>query len=175
MTTRKTWKRMRRHIWVLLVLAGLVGTSHDVKAAEHQATPSARETLVIRCIRCHAPQGENGKLDAIEAQRKSPEGWSMTLSRMVRTHGVELQDGRCPYSGQISERSLWAGAQRSRALSLYSRAAQYPHHTGRAQNPSRPGCIQCHTYARIALQRRTQDSWGAAAGCQGRTHGEYRQ
>ena len=158
MTTGKTGKRMRWHLWVLLVLAGLVGTLHDVRAAEHQATPSARETLVVRCIRCHAPQGENGKLDAIEAQRKSPEGWSMTLSRMVRTHGVELQDGDARILVKyLSDHYGLAPAEvEPYRFILEQRNTRT---TQDVPQPLQSGCIQCHTYARIALQRRTPDSW----------------
>ncbi|MCY3771830.1 MAG: hypothetical protein OXG98_07410, partial [Gemmatimonadetes bacterium] len=158
MTTGKTWKRMRRHIWGLLVLAGLVGPTHAVKAAEHQATLSARETLVIRCIRCHAPQGDNGKLDAIEAQRKSPEGWSMTLSRMVRTHGVELQDG----DARILVKYLsdnYGLAPKEVEPYRFILEQRNTRTTQDVPKPLQAGCIQCHTYARIALQRRTQDSW----------------
>ena len=45
MLTGKTEKRMRWHIWMLLVLAGLIGTSRAVRAAEHQARPSDREVF----------------------------------------------------------------------------------------------------------------------------------
>ena len=157
MTTGKTGKRMRGHIWVLLVLAGLVGSIHDGGAAEHQATPSARELLVIRCLVCHPPQ-EDGKLDAIEAQRKSPEGWSMTLSRMVRTHGVELQDGDARILVKyLSDHYGLAPAEvEPYRFILEQRNTRT---TQDVPQPLQSGCIQCHTYARIALQRRTPDSW----------------
>ncbi len=157
MTTGKTWKRMRGHIWVSLVLAGLAGPPPDVQAAEHQATPSARETLVVRCIVCHAPQ-EDGKLDAIESQRKSPEGWSMTLSRMVRTHGVELQDG----DARVLVKYLsdhYGLAPKEVGPYRFILEQRNTRTTQDVPKPLQAGCIQCHTYARIALQRRTQDSW----------------
>ncbi len=158
MPTGKTEKRMRWHGWVLLVLAGLVGTIHDVRAAEHQATPSAREVLVIRCLVCHAPREEDGKLDAIEAQRKSPEGWSMTLSRMVRTHGVELQDG----DARILVKYLsdhYGLAPKEVEPYRFILEQRNTRTTQDVPKPLQSGCIQCHSYARIALQRRTQDSW----------------
>ena len=158
MPTGKTEKRMRWHIWVLLVLAGLIGTSRAVRAAEHQARPSAREVLVIRCLICHAPQEEDGKLDAIEAQRKSPEGWSMTLSRMVRTHGVELPDG----DARILVKYLsdhYGLAPKEVEPYRFILEQRNTRTTQDVPKPLQSGCIQCHTYARIALQRRTQDSW----------------
>ena len=158
MTTGKTWKRIRMQSCILLLAGGLVGLAQNVVAAEHQATPSARETLVVRCIRCHAPQGEDGKLDAIEAQRKSPEGWSMTLSRMVRTHGVELQDG----DARVLVKYLsdhYGLAPKEVEPYRFILEQRNTRTTQDVPKPLQAGCIQCHTYARIALQRRTQDSW----------------
>src|SRR5262249_22816665 len=43
-----------------------------------------------RCAMCHAPQ-PGDKLEAIESVRKTPEGWEMTLDRMIRAHGLRLQ------------------------------------------------------------------------------------
>ena len=137
-------------------------------------TPSARETLVIRCIRCHAPQGENGKLDAIEAQRKSPEGWSMTLSRMVRTHGVELQDGDARILVKYLSDHYGLAPKEVEPYRFIPRTAQYPHHAGRAQAP--PGWLYPVPYLRTdRLAASDAGLVGAAAGRQGRTHGEYRQ
>ena len=158
MTTGKTWKRIRMQSCILLLAGGLVGLAQNVVAAEHQATPSARETLVVRCIRCHAPQEGDGKLDAIEAQRKSPEGWSMTLSRMVRTHGVELQDG----DARILVKYLsdhYGLAPKEVEPYRFILEQRNTRTTQDVPKPLQAGCIQCHTYARIALQRRTQDSW----------------
>ena len=158
MTTGKTWKRMRMQSCILLLAGGLVGLAQNVVAAEHQVTPSAREVLVIRCLLCHAPKEEDGKLDAIEAQRKSPEGWSMTLSRMVRTHGVKLQDG----DARILVKYLsdhYGLAPKEVDPYRFILEQRNTRTTQDVPKPLQAGCIQCHTYARIALQRRTQDSW----------------
>lgn len=158
MTTGKTWKRMRMQSCILLLAGGLVGLAQNVVAAEHQVTPSAREVLVIRCLLCHAPKEEDGKLDAIEAQRKSPEGWSMTLSRMVRTHGVKLQDG----DARILVKYLsdhYGLAPKEVEPYRFILEQRNTRTTQDVPKPLQAGCIQCHTYARIALQRRTQDSW----------------
>src|SRR5262249_47816489 len=54
---------------------------------------AGRTLLENRCSVCHRPQENGGKLDSIEFERKTPEGWEMTVTRMVRTHGAQLQAG----------------------------------------------------------------------------------
>lgn len=50
------------------------------------------DTLVMtRCITCHQPR--DGTVDVVAEQRKTPEGWEMTLMRMVRTHGGHAHAG----------------------------------------------------------------------------------
>ncbi|MBI3757373.1 MAG: quinohemoprotein amine dehydrogenase subunit alpha [Deltaproteobacteria bacterium] len=111
-----------------------------------------------RCAVCHAPQ-RGDKLEAIESARKTPEGWEMTLDRMIRTHGLRLQPTD--------------GAQLVKYLSdCYGLApaevAPYQHVLEKRINAVaqvdlpktvQGACVQCHSYARIALQRRTADSW----------------
>ena len=140
----------------LLLLGGLACPIQPVMAGEE--APSAREVLETRCSGCHAPQEEGGKLDALEAQRKSPEGWSMTLSRMVRTHGVELQAGEARILVKyLSDHYGLAPAEvEPYRFILEQRNTRT---TQDVPEPLQAGCVQCHSYARIALQRRTPDSW----------------
>ncbi len=158
MGTRKILQFVASRGCLLLVLGSLVGTVQYAGAEQSKEAPSAREVLETRCSGCHAPQEEGGKLDAIEAQRKSPEGWSMTLSRMVRTHGVELQDGEARVLLKyLSDYYGLAPAEvEPYRFILEQRNTRT---TQDVPEPLQAGCIQCHSYARIALQRRTQDSW----------------
>lgn len=139
-----------------LFLACAVALAATVDAEEQSLT--AREILDVRCSGCHAPEEEGGKLDAIEAQRKSPEGWSMTLSRMVRTHGATLQAGEARtlvkyLSDEYGLAPAEVGPFRFILEQRNTRTTQD------VPEPLQHGCIQCHSYARIALQRRTADSW----------------
>ncbi len=158
MTTGKTWKRTSRQIGAWLLAGGLLGLVQPVGAAAHQDTPSAREVLETRCSGCHAPHEEGGALDAIEAQRKSPEGWSMTLSRMVRTHGVELQAGEARRLVKYLS-DHYGLAPKEVEPYRFILEQRNTRTTQDVPKPLQAGCIQCHSYARIALQRRTQDSW----------------
>ena len=122
-----------------------------------EQAPAAR-VLEDRCSGCHPPQ-EDGKLDAIEFQRKTPEGWEMTLDRMVRTHGAELQPG---------EGALLVKYLSDRYGLAPSEVEPFQYVLERRNNATTPvevpkviqgSCVQCHSYARVALQRRTPEMW----------------
>ena len=118
-----------------------------------------RTILEDRCSGCHAPRESDGKLDAIEFQRKTPEGWEMTISRMVLTHQVELQPGEARRLVKyLSDQYGLAPAEVAPFQPLLVRD-----HTVTSQDVPealRAGCVQCHSYARTALQGRTAEEWG---------------
>ena len=122
-----------------------------------EQAPGAK-LLEGRCSGCHTPQ-KDGKLDAIEFQRKTPEGWEMTLDRMVRTHGVKLQPGEgAVLVKYLSDRYGLAPSEVEPFLYVLEKR------NSTVTQPEIPkviqgSCVQCHSYARIALQRRTPEMW----------------
>src|SRR5262245_41691886 len=52
---------------------------------------AGRTILENRCSGCHPPRETDRKLDPIEFERKTPEGWEMTIDRMRRVHGTQFQ------------------------------------------------------------------------------------
>ncbi len=127
-------------------------------AADAQQNP-ANSTLLV-CTACHIPK--DGKLDSIESVRMTPEGWRMTLSRMVRNHGLALKEdeahkilkylsdnnGLAPSEISPFEYAL---EERNSTLETQDKAGLPPNVIG--------ACVQCHSFARIALQRRTPEMW----------------
>ena len=51
---------------------------------------TGEEVLQNACAACHV-QHEDGRWERIDAARKTPEGWDMTVTRMMRNHGVALE------------------------------------------------------------------------------------
>lgn len=111
-----------------------------------------------RCAMCHTAQ-EGGKLDSIESERRTPEGWEMTIDRMIRVHGLRL----LPQEGQalvkyLSDHYGLAPAE----IGPYRYALEKRNNTlVQSELPKvvQGACLTCHSYARIALQRRTADAW----------------
>jgi len=69
------------------------------------ASAQADEALLRHnCGACHAdPANPEAPLSRISEQRKSPEGWEMTLHRMQVVHGVQFSDpaGKAEASGVL--------------------------------------------------------------------------
>ncbi len=115
--------------------------------------------LETRCSGCHPPHEEGGKLDAIEHQRKPPEAWEMTIYRMLRTHGANLEAGeaRILIKYLSDQYGLAPSEVKPFRYALEKRNNTIEKHVPKEVKGT---CVACHSYARIALQRRTPESWG---------------
>jgi quinohemoprotein amine dehydrogenase len=115
--------------------------------------------LENRCSGCHAPREEGGKLDAIEFQRKTPEGWQMTIDRMVRGHGAQVSaDEARVLIKYLSDHYGLAPAE----VQPFRYVIEKRNNTVEQLDVPKGvqgACVQCHSYARTALQRRTPVQW----------------
>lgn len=119
---------------------------------------SGATLLQSRCGMCHAAQ-QGGKLEPIESERKTPEGWEMTIDRMIRIHGVQLQPGD---GGKLVKYLSDHYGLAPSEVEPYRYALEKRNNTvAQLDLPKvvQGACVQCHSYARIALQRRTPDAW----------------
>jgi quinohemoprotein amine dehydrogenase len=149
-----------RHGLFFSLLTCMLVTVPPVFAAE---VASAKDTLNIQCMGCHVPD-QDGALSRISQQRKTAEGWEMTINRMRLIHGLKLSGQDIP----IAHASL-------HELVKYLADTQ-----GLAPEESQPYrylieqdlnqvedfdpelavmCGRCHSSARFALQRRTEAEW----------------
>lgn len=136
----------------VLALAGLA--SMPLQAAD------AQQIIRDRCLACHTESGDAAAptFSRISEQRKSPEGWQMTLNRMIHLRDLEIS------------------AEEKRAVIKYlsdtqglapSEAAPYRYLLEQDTNLVETGgdqhlvetCARCHSEARFGLQRRTKDEW----------------
>lgn len=118
---------------------------------------NGRAVLRERCAPCHQPD-EQGRLSRIAFQRKTPEGWQMTITRMQRLHGVRLtpDEKRTLIKYLSSEQGLAPAEAKPFAYLLERR--DWLTETVPSER-RRMLCARCHSYARIALQRRTPAEW----------------
>uniref|UniRef100_A0ABX1PPG2 Quinohemoprotein amine dehydrogenase subunit alpha n=2 Tax=Aromatoleum anaerobium TaxID=182180 RepID=A0ABX1PPG2_9RHOO len=135
---------------VLAVAMGMAGAAH---AANGDA--AAQRLIEAKCGACHL---DNGKLTRISEMRKSPEGWDMTVVRMGIWHKVELTPG---------ERQTIVKYLADRQGLAPSESAPYRPLTERRPNMQDTApdeemaqmCGRCHSYGRVALQRRDEGEW----------------
>ena len=71
----------------LLAMAVCSALHSPPTLAARDATSILKET----CQGCHTPEADNG-LSRISHQRKTPEGWLMSIARMQTMHGLQISD-----------------------------------------------------------------------------------
>jgi len=126
----------------------------NVSAAERQA---GNQLISDNCSGCHQAAGDGG-FSRISQIRKTPEGWDMNIARMMIFHGLEITPE--------DRRALVKYLSDSQGLAP-SETAAHRDVLERKHNVIEQGvdpdlaamCARCHTYARVALQRRDREEW----------------
>lgn len=117
----------------------------------------AKALLNAKCAVCHLPV-EGAGLNRIDQSRRTPEGWDMTIGRMVAAHGVRLTSNErmtlVKYLADTNGLAPEESAGRRYLLERDFTQVEKPDDRHVAET-----CARCHSYGRIALQRRTEDDW----------------
>lgn len=109
------------------------------------------------CSGCHRETAP-GHFDRISEQRKSPEGWAMTIFRMRHLHRVQLTPQA--QSTIIQYLSDVQGLAPSETLAGRFALERRPNVPDLKLPYNLPAmCGRCHSLARVALQRRTAAEW----------------
>lgn len=135
--------------WIAALLA--VGAMPSVLAQD------APEIIKERCSACHRPEGPE-QWRRISHQRKTPEGWLMTIVRMQNMHDLTIgKDERRAIVKYLADRQGLAPEEAAdwryameRRLNTFEKfeSTQY-----------KEMCARCHSGARPMLQRRPQSEW----------------
>ena len=138
-----------------MVAAGLLALAAAVGAPQRAEAADGAALLAANCLSCHSAQG--GSISRVEGQRKSPEGWQMTITRMQEQHGARIppEDKRRLIKYLADTRGL-APAETAGWRYLLE------HDNNRVETIDeryRDLCARCHSGARFALQRRSEDEW----------------
>ena len=113
------------------------------------------------CGSCHPPD-DAGRMSRISYMRKSPEGWQLTLKRMIRTGNVALS---VPQARDIVRYlSEHHGLAPSEARPHFYRAERRPTPEEESDREVEVTCMRCHLGARYATQRRTSEEWALLKG-----------
>jgi quinohemoprotein amine dehydrogenase len=116
-----------------------------------------KEIINSKCTACHVGNLEDG-LSRISNQRKTPEGWFMTVKRMQREHGLIITEDE--ESNVIKYLSDYQGLTPDEIKPYSYVLDKSPNIQENAKNEFLTEmCVRCHSEARIGLQRRTTDEW----------------
>jgi quinohemoprotein amine dehydrogenase len=135
---------------VALGLMSLAGMS-TAQAQEAQALVNAR------CGSCHAAKADGSRFRISEA-RKTPEAWNMTLVRMMVVHGVKLTSSdRRKLVKYLADTQGLAPSETKGYRYILEKTPGVTD-KGPTEQLSQV-CGRCHSFARVALQRRDKADW----------------
>lgn len=108
------------------------------------------------CSACHS-KGDGG-YERIDDVRKTPEAWAMTVARMKRIHNVALNDDQ--YIAVVRHLASTRGLSVEETDGRRYVLEKEPVATDATPNQlMAETCGRCHSYARVALQRRAAEDW----------------
>lgn len=138
-----------------VLLGSLVALwSSQLLAAEIK---TAKELVTEHCADCHKPLADGG-LGRIAESRRTPEGWDMTVGRMTLIHGTVLNAAE--RRAIVKYLADTAGLAPEEAQPWRYALDRRPDATDFLEDKLvGETCARCHSYARIALQRRTEADW----------------
>ncbi len=141
---------MARWLWLPALSLALVGVGDSIHAQD------ATSILNAKCAACHE-RADDG-LARIKDQRKTPEAWDMTIVRMMQLHGVEVTDDeRAVLVKHLADTQGLAPSETEGFRYIVERV---PSQIEEAPTDDLAAmCARCHSVARFALQRRTEEEW----------------
>jgi quinohemoprotein amine dehydrogenase len=133
-------------------------------AAAGAAETPAQQLLRNTCSGCHQPDA-SGRLSRIAQQRKTPEGWAMTIQRMEDLHGIVVSSQDLPLGDADAKRVLVKYLADTQGLAP-EETAGFRYALEQRLDDFEPVdadfkmmCGRCHSAARVLLQRRPVEEW----------------
>jgi quinohemoprotein amine dehydrogenase len=144
----------------LAVLAALFAPLVSLEAQQRDTTsgfPIRDQTVLSACSGCHVADSA-GIVQRLSFLRKTPEGWEMSIRRMVTLYRVPLDTAAArrivrylsDQQGLAPEEARPARFESERRLVDYTYAAD---------SRTETTCRACHSMGRVLLQRRTREEW----------------
>ena len=161
---------MKRRVSVvaLVALASSAWAQGNPPAPQgRRAEPARKDTtpgFVIRdqatitsCARCHVADS-SGHLERLSYMRKTPEGWEISIRRMVALQNVRVDPAvaRAIIRYLSNAQGLAPAEARPARFESERRAIDYRY---TADTRTEQTCRACHSLGRVISQRRTKDEW----------------
>lgn len=147
-------RHMARGMGALALVVGL--TMSAIGTPAHAAL-SGQALVNSKCAVCHEAKADQN-WTRIGESRRTPEGWDMTVARMTFAHGVKLsQEERATIVKYLSDTFGLAPDETADNRYIIDRTPSVVEHP--ASKLVGDTCARCHSYGRIAVQRRTEQDW----------------
>jgi len=131
------------------------------RAATDEGIPVESDLVRAACGSCHETDAQK-RMTRISYMRKTPEGWQLTVKRMVRTGRVNLkpEEARQIVRYLADHHSL----SPAEARTVFYEAEKRPALEKSPSKDYRETCIRCHQGSRALAQRRTAEEWSLLKG-----------
>ncbi|MEZ4415727.1 MAG: quinohemoprotein amine dehydrogenase subunit alpha [Gemmatimonadota bacterium] len=129
-------------------------TSPDERIPEG-GIPIQDDAVVRSCRRCHAVS-DDGRMSRISFSRKTPEGWELTLRRMVTLNEVDLEPAMARRILRYLSNQQGLAPEELRPVSY---EVERRLDDREFADDLKPTCTGCHSAARALTQRRTREEW----------------
>lgn len=144
-----------RFTGALFISVSVLGLAVGIPAMADTAK-DAEEVLNARCQACHVRQN-NGTLEGVAGERRTPEGWEMAISRMRLWHGVHIpEDEQRALVAYLSDKQGLAPEETEKFRYILERR---PDVVEAEDKDLTVMCARCHSLARVSLQRRDAKDW----------------
>ncbi|MGH8320033.1 MAG: quinohemoprotein amine dehydrogenase subunit alpha [Steroidobacteraceae bacterium] len=145
---------MSRGMIAAALACSALGIAHGALAVQ---APAGLTAVRANCAECHR-EVSPGAFDRISEERKTPEGWAMTIFRMRQVHGVQLtSQAQATIIQYLSDVQGLAPSEVRAGSYALERRPNVP--DLKLPDNLNMMCGRCHSVARIVLQRRTAAEW----------------
>ena len=113
--------------------------------------------IIAACSECHA-RDTSGYMQRISYERKTPEGWEMSIRRMVSLNNIALDPATAKTIVRYlsDHQGLAPSELRPGRFEVERRAIEYRY---TADTRTETTCRACHSMGRVITQRRTRGEW----------------
>lgn len=153
-------KRMIPFLFVffLLLIGGCTKKEEQVVKIKDEKV-KVHEQIQKSCVGCHAID-QNGKPERIGYVRKTPEGWSQTIARMERLHGVKITDSERETIVKYLSKENGLAPEEVEPIQYWLANKQSYTEADPENEHVKNSCISCHAAGRFEAQRRSDEEWG---------------
>lgn len=137
--------------------AALLSTCAALALALPAAAMEPQEIIERVCSTCHT-QREDGSYPRIDDGRRTPEAWDMTLVRMMRNHDLKITDEERVGLVRFLADTRGLSVAETEGWRYILEKEPVATDDGPTLELSQM-CGRCHSFARVALQRRTPEDW----------------
>jgi quinohemoprotein amine dehydrogenase len=119
-------------------------------------TPIASDAVRKACSPCHKID-EKGRMTRISWRRTTPEGWELTIKRMIGLNGLQIEPAEAREVLKYLATNLGLAPEEARAAAFEAEKRSIDYHY--ADKDVDQVCSKCHSLGRVISQRRSKSEW----------------